>query len=360
MKILYVGMKYDYGDPTRGGSFEHHNFYDTLSQMAEHEVAYFPFDEVMREQGRDGMNVALLRAVQAERPELVFFFLFTDEIAPRTIKEISEHSGAITFNWFADDHWRWFDFSRHWAPLFHWVATTDRRALARYRHMGYQNVILSQWACNHFTYKPSGGRYEYDVTFIGQPHSNRRKLVRVLEQAGIRVDCWGYGWPNGRVSQDELVRLFSRSKINLSFARGAEEGGLKPLVSVFLGRRADRSLQLRSPRAWLERVHMLLGKRREQIKGRTFEIPGTGGFLLTGAVEHLDEYYVPGREVALFSSPQELIEQIRFHLAHDEEREAIREAGYQRTLRDHTYVHRFRALFRAMGLAPDLPVDPRD
>ncbi len=105
---------------------------------------------------------------------------------------------------------------------------------------------------------------------------------------------------------------------------------------------------------------MLLGKRREQIKGRTFEIPGTGGFLLTGAVEHLDEYYVPGREVALFSSPQELIEQIRFHLAHDEEREAIREAGYQRTLRDHTYVHRFRALFRAMGLAPDLPVDPRD
>lgn len=59
---------------------------------------YFPFDEVMREQGRDGMNVALLRAVQAERPELVFFFLFADEIAPRTIEEISQRSGAITFN----------------------------------------------------------------------------------------------------------------------------------------------------------------------------------------------------------------------------------------------------------------------
>ncbi len=136
MKILYVGMKYDYAEPTRGSSFEHNNFYGTLSQMAEHEVVYFPFDEVMREQGRDGMNVALLRAVQAERPELVFFLLFADEIAPRTIKEISQRSGAITFNWFADDHWRWFNFSRHWAPLLHWVATTDRRALARYLHIG--------------------------------------------------------------------------------------------------------------------------------------------------------------------------------------------------------------------------------
>ncbi len=95
---------------------------------------------------------------------------------------------------------------------------------------------------------------------------------------------------------------------------------------------------------------MLLGRRRDQIKGRNVEIPGTAGFLLTGAVEHLDEYYVRGR--AVFSSPQELTEQIRFYLAHDEEREAIRESGYQRTLRDHTYVHRFRAIFRALGLAP--------
>ncbi len=92
MKILYVGMKYDYGDPTRGSSFEHNNFYGTLSQMTEHEVVYFPFDEVMREQGRDGMNVALLRAVQAERPELVFF-LFMDEMAPAPSKKLVSIAG---------------------------------------------------------------------------------------------------------------------------------------------------------------------------------------------------------------------------------------------------------------------------
>ncbi len=352
MKILYVGMKYDYGDPARGNSFEHANFYDTLSRMSEHEVVYFPFDEVMQAQGRDRMNVALLRTVQAERPELVFFFLFTDEIAPRTIEEITYRSGAVTFNWFADDHWRWFNFSCHWAPLFHWVATTDPRAVVRYHHIGYERVIRSQWACNHFTYKPSGGPYEYDVTFVGQPHSNRRRVVQALERAGVRIDCWGYGWPNGRVSQEEMVRLFSRSKINLSFARSSEEVWHKALARVFLKRRADRSFQLLPPGVWRENFQSLLGKRRDQVKGRNFEIPGAGGFLLTGAVEHLEEYYVPGKEVAVFSTPRDLIERIRFYLTHDEEREAIRDAGYQRTLREHTYAHRFRAIFRAMGLDP--------
>ncbi len=299
------------------------------------------------------MNAALLQAVHDEQPDLVFFFLFGDEILPRTIEEITQHSGATTFNWFADDHFRWFNFSRYWAPLFHWVATTDVRALTRYRRIGYPNAILSQWACNHFTYKPSDGPYHYEVTFIGRPHSNRRRLVHTLEKAGICVHCWGYGWPNGRVSQEEMIQLFSRSKINLNFTTAAEQGGLKPLARVFLDRRADRSLRVRPPWEMRERAHVLLGKLRNQIKGRNFEIPGAGGFLLTGAVEHLEEYYVPGTEVAVFSTPRELVERVQFYLTHDAEREAVREAGYLRTLREHTYVHRFRAIFRTMGLDPE-------
>lgn len=350
MKVLFVAMKYDYGDPARGTSFEHHNFYDTLVRMPEHQVVYFPFDEHIRMLGRDGMNAALIRAVREERPDLVFFFLFTDEIAPQTIAEITQHSGAMTFNWFADDHWRWFNFSRHWAPLFHWVATTDARAVARYRRVGYEHVIPTQWACNHFTYAPAGGPYEYDVSFVGQLHSNRRRIVQALEEAGIRVQCWGYGWPNGRLAQDGMIRVFSRSKVNLSFARGSDEGMLRGSVRALVARRPDRSFMFLPPRAWGENVRSYLAKRCDQIKGRNFEIPGTGGFLITGEVEHLNEYYVPGREIVVFSSTPELIDQIRFYLAHGEQRERIRDAGYQRTLREHTYVHRFRAIFATMGL----------
>ncbi len=33
MKIIYIGFKYDYGDPSRGYSLEHYNLYDSLVKM---------------------------------------------------------------------------------------------------------------------------------------------------------------------------------------------------------------------------------------------------------------------------------------------------------------------------------------
>jgi spore maturation protein CgeB len=89
----------------------------------------------------------------------------------------------------------------------------------------------------------------------------------------------------------------------------------------------------------------------EQIKGRNFEIPGCGGFLLTGGADNLEEYYQDGREVVIFHDDDELIDKIRYYLAHDEERSAIAQAGYERTLREHTYVHRFREIFTTMGFS---------
>lgn len=58
---------------------------------------------------------------------------FADEIFPSTIKENTQHSGATPFDWFANDHYRWFNFSRFWAPLFHWVVTTDAAWLRNLR-----------------------------------------------------------------------------------------------------------------------------------------------------------------------------------------------------------------------------------
>ena len=42
MRILYVAMKYDYGKPAQGYSFEHENFYGTLAQMG-YDILYFDF-----------------------------------------------------------------------------------------------------------------------------------------------------------------------------------------------------------------------------------------------------------------------------------------------------------------------------
>lgn len=349
-RVLYIGLKHDYGRTERGLSYENVNFLGTLSRMEGIDVRFFAFDEEMRREGRDGMNRSLLRTVDEYKPEICFFVLFTDEIAMPTVRRITETSGSVTLNWFGDDHWRFLPFSRHWAPLFHWAVTTDSRALGRYRACGCTNVLLSQWAFNHHRVVRREVPVEFDVTFIGQVHSRRRSLIAMLRRGGIAVECWGRGWRNGRLGQEEMIAMYSRSRINLNFTDSSVSLGWKPLARVIVNRRADDSIFANSPSRMLEHTRVLLTDRSPQIKARNFEVPGAGGFLLTSNAEDLKEYFVPGEEIAVFGSDRELLDSIRYYLDHEGEREAIREAGYRRACRDHTYEQRFRAIFKAVGV----------
>ena len=345
LRVLFVGLEFDYGLPARGHSYEHLNFLDALGRMQGVGAHFFPFDTVMRRIGRKAMNARLIRTVQDLQPDICLFSLFTDEIDRQTIRWITEKSGARTLNWFGDDHWRFSVYSRYWAPLFHWVLTTDSEAVEKYRAIGCHHVCKTQWACNQSRYRHYDIPEDLDVTFVGQVHSRRRTTVEYLRKRGVDVRCWGTGWESGRLDQDEMVRLYSRSKINLSFAESSVVAGWKPVAKIFLNRRADDHLAVNTPARMFGHMRMLFGGRRPQIKGRTFEIPGAGGFLLTSPADNLEEYYVPGKEIVVFQTPEDLVDMIRHYLAHPTERRAIREAGYLRTLREHTYEQRFREIF---------------
>jgi spore maturation protein CgeB len=349
IRLLYIGMRYDYGDPDRGDCFEYVHFHDTLSRMPEVNLSFFPYDVILREKGREEMNRMLRREVETVHPDLCFFVLFTDEISEKTIAWVTEQSAARTVNWFTDDHWRFEYYSRHWAPLFHYVATTDNAALEKYHALGVRSVLKTQWGFNHHRFRRVSAAREHDVTFVGQVHSGRLRTVKLLREQGFDVRCWGRGWKGGRISFEGMLRVFSSSAINLNFSEGSAVIGLKSLAKVFLNRRADDSLHLRRPGEMMAYGMTLARRKRPQIKGRTFEVPGAGGFLLSGEAENLSDYFTPSREIVTFSGSDDLIEKIRYYLSHDSEREAIREAGYARACRDHTYEARFRELFRGMG-----------
>jgi len=352
MKILYIGMKYEYGKKGLGHSFEHYNFYDSLVRMnnSSNEVLYFPFDEIIFEKGRDKMNKELLEVVQKEKPDLCFFFLFGDEIKKQTIKKITQESGSITFNWFADDHFRFYNFSKYYAPCFNWISTTDSEAVEKYNKIGYKNVIKTQWACNQFLYKPFDLSKTYDVSFVGQPHSDRRKIVDQIRKAGINMKCWGNGWQSGRVSQDEMLKIFSQSKINLNLTKSSGSINLRALASIFLKKELNNSLKFINPKYWFGNFQSILAKKREQIKGRNFEIPGCGGFLLTSDADNLGDYYEDGKEIVIYKDINDMIDKIKYYLEHNKEREAIAKAGYERTLQEHTYEKRFNNIFTELNL----------
>jgi len=323
MKILYVASRWDYGEPERGLSFEHLNFYDCLEHLG-HELNYFDYVALTQELGLERMNQRLLQTARELKPHLLFACVQGLDVQPSVFQSISEGGVTQTFHWFCDDHFRFEKFSQHLSPAFNWVATTASCALPKYRRIGYDHVIKTQWACNHFLYRRLGLPLKYDVSFVGRVFRDRPALIERLRGAGLNVMVRGHGWPEGRATQEEMIRIFNQSRINLNLSAPAKHVN------------------------WFKR---LLGREQppHQIKGRNFEVPGCGGFLLTDHADNLEEYYAPGKEIVLFENFKDLVDKVHYYLGHETERTAIAEAGYQRTLREHTYELRFKQIFQRLG-----------
>jgi spore maturation protein CgeB len=351
LKVLFVSLRWDYKDPARGDSFEYENLWDALRQMPQVEADFFGIDEWAAQLGLDGMNRELVRVATDSRPDLVFFFLFKDEVYPKTIRALGDLDGVTTLNWFADDHWRFQQFSRSWAPLFDWVATTDERSVSRYRELGLQRVVLTQWGYNQHLAGASSqaSQLEYDVTFVGQPYGRRRDTVRQLSDLGVDARAWGEGWPQGRLSASEMVDVFARSRINLNFADSSRTYDSATIARQLLRRRGPLVL----PRfgSMTSSIGQIRDARRPQIKARNFEVAGSGGLLLTEYADGLERFYELGTEIVVFRSFGDLSAKVRDLLVDEDARASIAHAGRERTLREHTYELRFRSLFDTIGLA---------
>ncbi len=192
-----------------------------------------------------------------------------------------------------------------------WTSTRD--ALEKYCVEGATPVYLPEGA-NPGVHRPYNVPMEFDVSFVGQCYGNRPAVVEALRKAGIRVEAFGPGWPNGALSTEEMVKMYSRSRINLGF------GGVAGHRETFC------------------------------LKGRDFEVPMSGGLYVTEHHEELLPFFEVGKEIVTYTGFDELLATIRRLLSSPAEAEAIRRAGRARALRDHTWEMRFETVFRLMGI----------
>lgn len=325
-----VCMQHDYGDPARGYSYEYWNFAQSLINMG-HEVIWYDYMAELKRNGRAEMNRALIQIAEQVSPDLAIFSLYTDQLDEQAVLEVRKHTK--TFCFFHDDTWR-VEFSRHWANYFDFFSSSDFDSVYKYRKLGLLNVVHMPFGINQDLYHPLiNRRFEYDVSFVGGWHPVREWLLRRLQKAGLKVSVFGHRWPGGMVSQDEMVRIFNSSAINLNLTNSTTW---------------DMRYLLSSPKALA--MHFKTQKIVEQIKARHFEINACNSFQLSYYVEGLERCYTIGEEIAVFNSPDELLSKVRFYLDQPELRLAIAQAGYERTIKDHTYARRFNDLFARMGI----------
>ncbi len=325
-RILVVILKDDYGVPERGPSYEYNYFYQSLKDMGE-EVQLFDFGPYLT--NIEKLQTDLLKAADAFQPDLIFFTLYQNQFAFKTLDTLREK--YLTVNWFCDDQWRFNDFSSKYCHHFSFVVTTDPLAIAKYEQVGYQNAILSQWATREalVTLEQDSVEYLHDVTFIGGANPFRQWFVRQLKQRGVNIQAFGSGWPNGRITYQQMNGLFLQSRINLNISN-SKNYDIRFITSSWENLKNFRTTP----------------KNKEQMKGRHFEIPAFGGFQLSNYVEFLENYYTIGKEIAIYNTIDDLADKIRYYLEHEELRQSITLAGFERTRREHLYVNRFQQIWK--------------
>ena len=370
MKIIYCGLKNENYNPQRGTSFEYNNFYLTLKNLSSIEAIDYFFAQV-QVSGKKKFNETLLALVERENPDLLFVFMYTDEIAKETLTEFKslrfKGLKVKTLAWFSDDHWRLYNYSRFYAPYFDWNVTTYSKAPEIYARYGIHNVIRSQWACNADLWRPVGrdfsadlGRLQndgeqpnieiskfrnIDISFVGQWNPARGRIINFLRKNGVNVFVRGYGWPEGKASQLEMIEILSRSKINLNFNAQRSLFSPKRLARIFLKNSNGRIVP---DWHWVSNIKSWWGMSVPQIKARPFEVLGCKTFLISPRADDMKNYYENGREIVYYENEYDLLEKIKYWLPRDEEREKIAQAGYERTIKEHTYQKRFEEIFRKL------------
>jgi len=336
MKILLSTLQYEYGDPSRGPEcIGEHGFRKALLAIG-HEVHPFYLDPYLHDP--HPAQEAILTTATSLKPDLIFFLTVTNQFSPQTLDLLNQN--YCTAAWFGDDTWRFDSYTRHYAPHYRWCITTDPFALQKYREIGVERVILSQWAAID-SYPPVDAQgYERDVAFVGGISPEREWFVRELLDRGIQVETFGHGWPQGGVSLLRMREIFATSRINLNLSNSTCYD-----IRFHLSRRQKATRRLKGILRFAISRKMFLdscstGKSMGQIKARNFEIPYYGGFQLTDYYPGIEDYFELGREIACFRDLDEAALLIQHYLAEESRREAIRQAGHQRALREHGYRQR--------------------
>jgi spore maturation protein CgeB len=309
-----------------------------------------PSDPVQREfigRNRPRLSDALLsqvRKIHAKQPvDLFFSYFYNACVEPGVIRQIGSR-GITTINWFCNASYQ-FHLVREIAPEYNFCLVPEKLRLEDYRRAD-ANPIYCQEAANPDIYRPYPEIECYDAGFVGQAYGERPGLISSLVEQGINVNVWGPGWENfskrrpslnplrwhrdnhvpripgrlvgGILTDEEMIRTFSRTRVNLGFAA-----------------------------CWMAGT-----ERTTQIRLRDFEIPMSGAFYVTEYQDEMTEYFDIDHEIVCYRDPGELRDKINFYVQHPADREKIRRNGRRRCLNDHTWAKRFEQVFRSIGLAP--------
>lgn len=348
-----------------------------------HEAILFPADDGRRAmQQRNSAARAVFsqklldtfRVVHAKKPFDMFFAYLMDGMIETGVIDEIRRVGVPTCN-FSCNNTHQFNLVAELSPHFDYNLHSEKDTAEKFRAIG-ANPIWFPMAANPKYYHPYDVPRTLDVTFVGQCYARRPYYIWHLLENSVNVQVFGPGWllkpdkpllrrpvrwarrtklllqamiafsPRNRhrfsaqvadidlrdglrqkysahlhvpLTDDEMIRKFSESKISLGFLEVYDAHNPEELIK--------------------QHLHL-----------REFEAPMSGALYLTGWCEELAEFYEIDKEVVVYRSEHELLDKVQFYSKHPNQADRVRRAGHQRALADHTYQKRFKYLFAQLGI----------
>ena len=262
------------------------------------------------------INRDLIALAGKYKPKYIFAQK-AETISPQTI-EIIKGLGVVTINFYNDLMGEWPVISKI-APHYDYFFNQDHVVLRRlWDELGLKNCFYMAHAAEPLHDPFTDRKNKYPVSFIGtyntELYPNREKYLIAIKDMGLNV--WGTdNWLDtplkdcfhGRSHGDERFDIYSKSRIVIDINWDA----------------------------WPA----------EGLSNRPFEATGCGAMFMTDYVRSdIRRAYKESEEVVLFKDENELKEKIKYYLENDNECEKIAWAGFQRTVKDHTYDIRVRQI----------------
>ncbi|HUJ10285.1 MAG TPA: glycosyltransferase [Verrucomicrobiae bacterium] len=276
----------------------------------------------------EAFSAKVLEACRNHRPT----WLLATGIAPieeAALREIGKMD-VLRLNYLTDDPWNpahrapWF---LRAAPHYDYIFSPRRATLGDLRRLGCMSACYLPFAYAselHFPEQASDGeriRLASDIIFAGGADRDRVPYMEALIQAGFDVALYGGYWERYPQTAPAARGLADASTLRKAVSAAR--------VSLCLVRRANRDGNVM----------------------RSFELPAMAGCLLAeDTEEHREIFGDDGEAVAFFRTREEMVEKLRWLLAHEDARQRLREAAHRVITGGHnTYRDRLEAILQQVA-----------
>lgn len=206
------------------------------------------------------------------------------------VADITKSGKTVTCNWFADDSWRFDNWSSKICGNFTVCATTFPQYVEKYKALGCKS-LWTKWHVNRdlFVDIPFEQK-SIHISLCGRENKKIEKLRQIAYNLKVVAAS--------SLAQEDMNYVLASSRIGVNYSANPNGG-------------------------------------EKQIKLRMSEIPAGKALLLTENAEGLSELYDLDKELAVFGSEEEMIDKVKHFLMYPKELQQIALAGHKRFMENY-------------------------